>query len=274
MNTSADTLPTLEILISSLGAEGLARTAQMHLPALPGVSYLISLQCPGGTHPAIPPALQRDDLRVVYQHSIGISHNRNAALACARGEILLISDDDLNYFADGLLAIRRLFSANPGLDFATFKHVGGDRKQYPAEAFSFDSKPPKGYYLTAFELALRRSALPADQRFSPDFGPGAPEFMANEEGIFLIDMLRCGLRGRFEPTVIVEHPGVTTGVRPATVGVLRAQGATFRYQYGTFWGLLHVLRDFPRRPAPPLKSLVEMLRGFAHARRLRTNKGS
>lgn len=264
MNDLTKPLPTLEVLISSMGAQGLKRLSWKYLPPVPGVSYLISLQWTDGELPAIPPLLRRSDIKVIFQNSKGLSHNRNAALAAATGEILLISDDDLNYFVEGLQAIRQLFNDRPDLDFATFKHIGGDRKKFPEQAFSFDSKPPKGYYLTSFELALRRSSLPAELSFSPNFGLGAPEFLANEEEIFLIDMLRSGLHGVFEPVVIVEHPRVTTGVRRATAGVLRAQGATFRYKYGAVLGLLHVLRDFPRRPAPLLQSLVEMLRGYLH----------
>lgn len=253
---------TLEVLICTCGSDGLARAAAMTLPTVCGVSYLLSVQLPADAKLEIHAPLMRPDVRVVRNASAGLSNNRNAAFASARGDILLIADDDLHYLPEGLRAVLNHFEAHPECDFAAFRHTGGDGKWFPAQPFSFCDKPPRSYYLTSFELAVRRRSLHADLAFSPHFGIGAPYFQACEEEIFLLDMIRAGLRGSYVPVTIVEHPGVTTGVRTATPGVLRAQGACMRARHGAAMGLLHVLRDAPRRPASLPTALKYMLQGW------------
>lgn len=255
-------MPTLEILICTFGSDGLSRAASMTLPRLEGVSYLLSIQNPGGEPLFMPDSLRRPDVRWVVTSTSGLSNNRNEAFRVSRGDILLIADDDLHYTSDGLQAVRQHFIDRPADDFATFMHTGGDNKWFPSEPFSFDSKPPRGYYLTSFELAVRRASLRPGMCFSPMFGIGAPYFQACEEDVFLMHMLRSGLHGSFNPVVVARHPAVSTGVRRATPGVLRAQGACMRLRHGTLMGFLHLLRDVPRRPAPFFESLRYMAEGF------------
>lgn len=255
-------MASLEVLICTYGADGLRRVADMTLPHVDGVSYLLSIQNPRGDVLILPDSLRRPDVRWSVSATSGLSNNRNEAFRASRGDILLIADDDLHYTPEGLLAVLRHFEENPSDDFAAFKHSGGDNKWFPSESFSFDSKPPRGYYITSFELALRRTALRPGIRFSPMFGIGAPYFQACEEDVFLMHMLRSGLHGNFEPVVVARHPGVSTGLRPATPGVLRAQGACMRLRHGFVLGFLHVLRDVPRRPAPFFKALRHMVEGF------------
>ncbi len=254
--------PTLEILICTLGNAGVARAGSMTLPRMEGVTYFLSIQNPGGEAVFMPDSLRRPDVRWAVNSTAGLSNNRNAAFAASRGDILLVADDDLNYTPEGLQAVIDHFRDNPKCDFATFKHIGGDRKQFPDQGFSFSEKPPKGYYLTSFELAVRRASLTPELRFSPQFGIGAPYFQAGEEEVFLLAMIEAGLNGEFVPVVVAEHPGVTTGVRRATPGVLRAQGACLRLRHGSFWGFLRVIRDVPRRPAPWYEAIFYMIQGF------------
>lgn len=253
---------TLQVLISTYGSEGLNRTALMNLPRLTDVSYLITAQNPGKEPLAVPDDLVRDDIKVLQHPGRGLSANRNFGLDHATGDILLIADDDLRYSAAGLLAVKKAFSQDQTLDFATFRYIGQDNKIYPNEPFDFGLIYPKGFYLTSFELALRRESLPAHLRFPLDFGIGAPSFGAGEEDIFLRKLIKAGLKGKFFPVTIAEHPGPTTGSRAATPAVLRAQGAIIRIHYGAASGLLHLFRDVPRRQAPFFTALRYMLSGF------------
>ena len=181
-------------------------------------------------------------------------------------DIILIADDDLNYTAPGLETVLNTFRDNPDLDFATFRHTGGDNKQYP-EGQELKQKLPKGYYLTSFELAIRRSSLPSDLRFSPSMGIGAPVFGAGEENLLLLRMIRKGMKGRFVPQVVVEHPGLSTGVREATPAVLRAQGAWIRLYNGILRGAPRIIIDAARRKSGYLRALYYMTIGFVIANR-------
>ena len=260
---------TLQVLISTYGLDGLARTATMRLPALDGISYLVSLQLPQDTVFDIPESLRRPDISILPHSDTGLSRNRNYALDHASADVVLIADDDLNYTPGGLQTVLSTFAENPGLAFATFRHTGGDNKQFPETGFSFNEGITPGYYLTSFELALRPSLLPSDIRFAENVGVGTPYFGSGEENLFLLRLLHSGLQGRYFPLTIVEHPGTTTGVRRATPAALRGQGAWFHIRYGAVKGLLRLLRDVPRRHAAPLTALRHMLAGYIHSPRIK-----
>lgn len=93
---------TLQLLISTLGREGIGRVDRMSLPRVPGVSYLVSWQMPEGE---VPEELKRDDLKIVTMSGRGLSRNRNNALAAADGDLLMIADDDCHYTAGRLQAV-------------------------------------------------------------------------------------------------------------------------------------------------------------------------
>lgn len=251
----------LEVQICTFGAAGLARVATMQLPEVPGVRYMVSLQNPDGDSVDIPQPLRRSDLTVFQHPTRGLSINRNMAIDHSDADIILIADDDLNYTARGLETVLDTFHLNPDLDFATFMHTGADNKRYP-EGQELKLRLPKGYYLTSFELAIRRSSLPPDLRFSPNMGIGAPLFGAGEENLLLMRMIKKGLKGRFVPEVVVEHPGLSTGMREATPAFLRAQGAWIRLYYGALRGAPRIILDAARRNAPYFKALFYLSVGF------------
>ncbi|MCM1036106.1 MAG: glycosyltransferase [Bacteroides sp.] len=255
---------TIEIQIATLGRDGIERAGRMTLPTLDGLTYTVCAQSPDGLPLRVPDTLLRPDVRVIQHRSAGISLNRNHALDRAAGDIVVVADDDLNYSAPALEALRDYFARHPEVDYVTFRHTGADAKHYPPAEACLDGREPRGYYLTAFELAIRRSSLQPGIRFSTDFGPGAPYFLAGEDIVMLLTLQRAGLHGMFVPLDVCEHPGLTTGHRRATRGVLRAQGGYFRLRYGLAEGLARTLRDIPRRPAPLWQSALYMLQGFFH----------
>lgn len=256
---------TLEVLICSYGAEGIDRVAHMELPKVENVSYLVSLQLPVEESMPMYETLDREDIKISVVHSRGLSVNRNHALEVASGDLLLIADDDLHYTAESLSAVINIFEDNPGLDFAAFRHEGGDDKWFPTHEFDFANPEPKGYYLTSFELAMRRRCLSSETRFPENMGVGTDCFQSGEESVFLWLLRRFKLNGRYYPVTVAWHPGQTTGTRSATPGILRGQGAYLRLRYGGVMGFLRLLRDVPRRNAPVLFSLRYLFSGFKRA---------
>lgn len=221
---------TLEVMIATCGPDGGRRVEAMCLPRLDGVSYLVSWQEPGGA--AVPESLScREDVRVLPLGGLGLSLNRNHCLDNARGDILLVADDDLELYPEGLEAVRRLFRENPGLEYGSFRYDSDVAKTYPSSACSF-ARLPKDFYQTSFEIALRRDSRAGLLRFPENFGLGAAEFTAGEEELFLKKARINGLDCRFFPVTIACHPGATTGVRARLAdGALRARGAVAAVEY-------------------------------------------
>lgn len=260
---------TLEIQIATFGHDGIERVSQMQLPNIDNVIYTICLQYSSENPPHIPPSLIKPYIRILPHKSVGISNNRNFGLDNAVGDIILFADDDLVFDSKGIASVVNVFENNPDINFATFIHTGPDLKKFPRHSFDFklNEAPPKGYYLTSFELAIRRSALPHELRFPTQFGIGAPFFGAGEESIFHLNLLKAGLKGRFFPINIATHPTLTTGMRKPTASFLHAQGAWLRIRYGCFEGFLRLLRDIPRRKSNPFFVFYHLFLGFLKAPR-------
>lgn len=241
----------LQVLICTLGEAGIRRVAEGSHPRVPGVEYLVSWQLPDGDV-AIPDELLRPDFKIIKNATRGLSRNRNLSIAAATASYCLISDDDLDYFADSLARIIEIFDKNPGLDIATFKYSGADTKRYPDHSFNL-SKPPKGYYVSSVEIAFRRTAvIETGIKFNERFGIGA-EFPAGEEDIWIHDMLKRKLKGNFFPITIACHPGETTGIRLASdPDIIRTKGAVFVRIHPWSWPLrmlAHAWRNHTSDPS-------------------------
>lgn len=226
----------LEILISTSGEARLRRLSEMNLPRTEGVGYVISCQCPGDSALTVPCSLQRPDIKVVFTPTCGVALNRNNALRYATAPVCLIADDDVTYTHEAFSIVLDTFRNNPGLDIATFMYTGPEgttEKVYPSHPFHL-SRPTKGYYITAFEIAFRLASV--KERgiwFNENFGVGNPRFGAGEEDIWIYDLLKAGLNGWFFPHIIAIHNHChTTGIRLMnSPAVLRAQGAVITRLY-------------------------------------------
>lgn len=221
---------TLEVMIATCGPDGGRKVAAMNLPVIPGVKYLVSWQEPGEN--AVPDELAfRDDVRVIFLKGYGLSRNRNNCLDNATGDILLIADDDLEFYSEGLSEIRRIFEEHPALEYGSFRYDSDVPKFYPPKESSL-ARLPKGFSQSSVEIALRRESLAGKLRFNEDFGLGAPVFTAGEEELFLKKARNNGLHCRFFPITIANHSGATTGVRERLAdGTIRARGVMIAVEF-------------------------------------------
>ena len=210
---------SLEVMISTLGSDGIKRVAAMTLPQMAGVSYLVSWQTVG----------EDSDVRVIRTASKGLSRNRNHALDHASADVLLIADDDLDYIPQGLEAVRTAFEADPDLDIGLFRYsngCGGYEKVYPQSPVRIAGHLPKDYYTTSMEIAIRREGRSGSLRFHEEFGLGAPVLKCGEEELFLLSARRAGHKIVLFPVDLCVHRGLTTGNRRvADRGVYRGMGA-------------------------------------------------
>lgn len=237
----------LEVLISTFGREGIERICRSKHPRVAGVRWLVSWQLPDGDCPIPPKLAARDDFKIIKHATRGLSVNRNRALAEASAPLLLIADDDLFYRPEELEHVIDMFRLNPQADILTFRfRCSNATKNYPSRSFDL-SRPPRGYYVSSVEIALRRAAIiGSGVRFNEAFGVGA-RFIAGEEDIFIHDALKSGLRGRFIPLTICTHPDITTSTKlakdPKRIETL---GAVHRLIHPGSWPLrmiVHSLRQ-------------------------------
>ena len=222
---------TLEVLICTID-NGISQIPQLLLPHIDGVSYLVSWQ--HSTHDEItaPDELSRDDVKVVHLQGRGLSRNRNNAMRNATADICLIADDDCTYRPEYFASIIDTFKNDTTLDLATFRMKHSyEGKAYPKHSFNLKHFE-RGYYITSFEIAFRRSAIQGKLWFNEMFGLGAPVLQSGEENIFIIDAIKLGLNCSFFPIVIVEHNHPTTSSsRVCNPGVIMAEGAYIHIAY-------------------------------------------
>ena len=163
----------------------------------------------------------------------GLARSRNHALDLARGEICLISDDDLEYEEDIEEIVTRAFKENPTADIITFQIETPEGKP-------FNSYPEKSFWhnkrtimrVASVEIAFRRASIEKKQlRFDENFGLGAM-FPTGEENIFLSDALDHGLKLLYLPIPIVIHPQESSGAAFDDAGLIQAKGAMLQRIFG------------------------------------------
>lgn len=217
----------LEILVSTHGENGLKRCADNNWPSAKGIAYIVSCQY-SDTKPPIPATLaNRDDIKIIFTTSHGLSENRNNCLDSALADYILIADNDTDFYADALYSIIETFDANSELDIITMRYEDANhrlKKTYPADGHDI-SKRFKGYYVSSIEIALRRRSVSnASLRFSKLAGIGAPRLNQGEEQIFIFNALRRGLHGRHIAKVVACHADDSTGRRNFGPAALRSRG--------------------------------------------------
>lgn len=236
----------LQVLICTFGKDGINRIAKSSHPVADGVEYLISWQT--DTDYPIPPELERDDFKIHTTFTKGLSVNRNIALSKATAPLLLISDDDVDYSSEGLAAIIESFKSNPEADIIAFMYdCTTSTKTYPSELIDLGN-PPKGYYISSIEIALRRESVQDKIWFNENFGIGAT-FPSGEEDLFIKDCLDAGLKGIFLPITIAKHDGTTTSDRNLMLASRpQTKGAVFLRLHPWSWPLrmlAHARREYP-----------------------------
>lgn len=222
---------TLDVAIATWKPEGILRVADMNLPEVPGVRYVVSWQL-AGPDPVLPESLAtRDDVFVCYTDEPGVGANRKNACSHCKADIILNSDDDLTYTPEQLLAVIHTFETNPHVDFAIFKYKGTSKNYPPAEC-DLTYPLPKNFYGSGIEMAFRHKVLDR-VTFDPRFG--APLFISGEDTKFLYDAIKAGFHCRFFPITICTHDHPSTGDRPMPRGVALATGKLIRLEHPRSW---------------------------------------
>ncbi len=163
----------------------------------------------------------------------GLARSRNHALDLARGEICLISDDDLEYEENIEEIITKAFEENPTADIITFQietPEGEPFNSYPKESFWHNKRSIMR--VASVEIAFKRDSLEKEHlRFDEYFGLGAT-FPTGEENIFLSDALDRELKVLYLPIPIVVHPQESSGADFNDEQLVQAKGAMLQRIFG------------------------------------------
>lgn len=223
-------MTSLDILISTIN-ERIHNVPAVLLPPCNGVRYVVCWQQDGYICET-PQSLVRNDVTVVTLSGRGTSRNRNYAIKHSTADICLIADDDIVYNNDSFRTIITTFEANPTLDVATFQSDSiYEKKCFPNFSFNL-AAPAKNYYVSAIEIAFRRSSVTPYVLFNELTGPGAPVLQAAEDSFFVLEAVIRGLNCQFFPKTIVTHNHISTGIRPTqSPGTIMSQGAYIRIAY-------------------------------------------
>lgn len=126
-------------------------------------------------------------IKVINSNTRGVGVNRNLCIDNSFGDIVLFSDDDIEYEEGYEDRILKEFEAHPEADMIMFNvHVCEERRTYINEGFKKLGKYNIGRY-PAYSMAIKRDVLIDKKlRFSELFGGGA-KYSNGEDSLFLKD---------------------------------------------------------------------------------------
>ena len=229
-------LPSLTVAISTLGARALSLRPGTWVQE-PGLDWLVLVQEPGAD-PRLEAHLEklaaRPDVTVVPLADRGLSRSRNAALALARGDVLLFADDDVTHPDGAFAAIRDFFRDHPDASLLVGVSLDGTGRPRRQPVGPLPLTRWNAGRTASHELAVRVAPVrAAGVRFDEGFGVGAgtPAFLG-EEFIFVADCLRVGLTGQHRPLPVSVPPAPSPRARGTGPAAARARAAALGRGFG------------------------------------------
>lgn len=261
----------LQVLICTIGADGIQRVAQSVYPVVQGVEYLVSWQQPDGEIPLPQCIAERSDIKVTITQSRGICKNRNNAVAHAEAEICLMSDDDVDFKESELKSLIDAFRKNSDADIIIGKYNSKEHSKFYPD-YSFDiKKSPKGYYVSCIEIAFKLSSIKGKVYFNENISIGTPVLRCGEEDVFIHDAIKNGLTIRYVPVAIGTHNAPSTGERDSDSSYFwMTKGAVFSYIHPMTWFpriVVNARRASKKSSKSTLWFLRYALRGVIYAHR-------
>lgn len=174
----------LELLISALNADPEKLIKKMNV----NCDAILVNQCGKDD------VSQLNNVRVFSSSERGVGLSRTKALYASTGDIVLFSDDDIEYLDNfGSLLISE-FEKHPEADGIFFNfEVDPSRRTYENESFEAVTFKGSGRFPT-YSLAIKRKpVVEKGIKFSPLFGGGA-KYSCGEDSLFIIDCLKAGLK--------------------------------------------------------------------------------
>ena len=208
-------------------------------------------------------------LRHIRSERKGLSLARNLGLEAARGDVMVLSDDDCWYPDDAVETVAAAFRACPQMD------VLATRIYDPLSDSLYKAYEKAGRQLTrktdvlsrsSIELAFRREGC---LRFDELFGLGAT-YVSGEENDFLVRCLKAKKTVFYQPVTTVYHARKTGRESPAQ---LVAKGAFYAKNFGFVISNLVLLRDLLKKRQNHYRLFWKGYRDYRRRSRANTGKG-
>ncbi|MBW6464466.1 MAG: glycosyltransferase [Firmicutes bacterium] len=264
----------VNILVCTIDA-GIERVEKILLDPRSDLKYIISHQVTDERFKKIPESLKRSDILVGQIEGRGLSRNRNNAFSMADGDIAILADDDVHYREEYINNVIKTFEAEPDLGVACLKIATpeGDPefKDYTDHPYLLNEE--SSHYISTLEISyriklIRSRGIVFDERF----GLGSELNSFGEEAVFIHDCIRAGIKVKYIPEYVVEHPAVTTIKsldKYATLNVV-FKGAYDARRYGwlafpaAFLDYFRLRGDLKAEAKKPKDYLRERLRGACY----------
>lgn len=200
----------LNILISTID-QGIDKVADIPLEPRIDVKYIVTHQYRSHGFLRIPDRLIRPDVLISHIPGQGLTKSRNHAIRLATGDICVIADDDVRYNNAYFDLILQIYSTKE-IDVACFKiktlNSQPEYKQYPANEVLLTNITQ--FSPSSIEITFKREAIiNSNIQFDERFGLGT-WLNGGGENLFILDAINKGLRVKFFPFYIVEHPFEST----------------------------------------------------------------
>lgn len=271
----------INMLVATLDG-GIKRVPQILLPPRDDLQYIVSHQVTSSRYRKVPANLHRKDISVVQIEGKGLSRNRNNALALADGDIVMLADDDVRYREEYIEHVQAAFAADPKMSVACFKIATPpgepEYKEYAEHPYLLNDE--EHHYISTLEIVFRLGRIKEKGiYFDERFGLGSRLNNFGEEAVFIHDCLKAGLRVKYIPEYIVEHPAVSTirsiGRYEAVHNIFKGAYDARRYGWlafpGAFYGTLKLRPELREYGKSPRAYLAERLRGAAYIYREKIN---
>jgi len=261
----------INVLIATIDS-GLEQVENILLEPRPDLLYIVSHQVTGGEYRDKPPALDRSDVVLIQMAGRGLSRNRNHALSAADGDIVLLADDDAHYRQEYFDTVKKAFCDDESMDVACFKiaTTGGEPayKDYAKEPYLLNDR--SHHFISSLEIAFRLDTIKKKGIvFDERFGLGSPLVPSGEEAVFIHDCIKAGLKVKYVPEYVVEHPEKSTTKTMSSYATARNifKGAYDARRYGllaypaAFYDALRYRQNLRRENIKPQQYVRERLKG-------------
>lgn len=184
----------------------------------------------------------------------GLSHARNQGFLNAKGDIIVLSDDDCWYHEKSLEIIAHEFKKNKDLDVLLTK-IHDFEKGTPYKKYSNNAKQINNKYTlmskSSIEIAFKKNKV--NTTFDERFGLGA-QFSCGEEVDFLINNYSKDKTYYFVPEITVYHPKKTIFNIEDRI---KAKGALYAKNFNFLIYILVLSRDLLIKRENNIKNFFE-----------------
>lgn len=264
----------IDIVIATID-QGIMRAGNLFLDPRPDLRYIVSHQVTDDQYRAIPEIMKRGDVLVNQIEGKGLCRNRNNGLRLASGDIVMLADDDVCYRSEYIDQVIKTFKSDENLDVACFKIATpeGDPEYKEYAGHSYLLNDESHHYISTVEIVFRLDAVKKRGIiFDERFGLGSKLNSFGEEAVFIHDCIKAGLKVRYIPEYIVEHPVESLikalGEYATLSNVFKGAYDARRYGWlafpAAFYDTMRLWLEISGYGKSPLEYLGERLRGAAY----------